>query len=75
MTDRLDEEQLETLRAWGEGLAADSRGELEAAGRAILMLAEEIEFLNVDLWHVRQLSALETEGGTAGLAERPVQPG
>lgn len=57
MRDRLDEEQLETLRAWGEGLAADGRDELEAAGRAILMLAEEIEFLNVDLWHMRQLSA------------------
>jgi hypothetical protein len=42
--DRLDEEKLEILRAWGEGLLNDGRDELRAAGRAILRLAEEIEY-------------------------------
>jgi hypothetical protein len=37
------------LRTWGEGLASDGREELRAAGKAILMLIEEIELLNVDL--------------------------
>jgi hypothetical protein len=48
---RLDDEKLETLRSWGAGLAADGRDELRAAGKAILILIEEIERLQVDLWH------------------------
>jgi hypothetical protein len=55
--DRLDEEKLEMLRAWGEGLLNDGRAELRAAGRAIMMLVEEIELLHVDLWHARQDTA------------------
>ena len=54
MTDRLDEQKLEMLRAWGDGLSSDQRDELRAAGKAILMLIEEIELLNVDLWHARE---------------------
>lgn len=54
MTDRLDEEKLEMLRAWGEGLSSDGRDELRAAGKAILLLIEEVELLNVDLWHARE---------------------
>jgi hypothetical protein len=50
---RLDEAKVETLRAWGEGLRDDSREEVRAAGRAITMLVEEIERLNIDLWHAR----------------------
>lgn len=53
MVDRLDEEKLETLRRWGVGLADDQRVELRAAGKAILILIEEIERLQVDLWHRR----------------------
>jgi hypothetical protein len=53
MVERLDEERLETLRAWGAGLASDGREELRAAGRAITLLAEEVERLHVDLWHAR----------------------
>ena len=52
--DRLDEQKLEMLRAWGDGLSSDQRDELRAAGKAILMLIEEIELLNVDLWHARE---------------------
>jgi hypothetical protein len=54
LMDRLDEERLEMLRTWGEGLLKDHRDELRAAGRAIMMLVEEIERLHVDLWHARQ---------------------
>jgi len=50
---RLDESKIETLRAWGEGLCADPRDEVRAAGRAITLLVEEIERLNVDLWNAR----------------------
>lgn len=50
---RLDEAKVETLRAWGEGLREDPREEVRAAGRAITMLVEEIERLNIDLWHAR----------------------
>ena len=59
--DRLDEEKLEMLRTWGEGLLNDGRDELRAAGRAISMLVEEIERLHVDLWHARQYKAQEAE--------------
>jgi hypothetical protein len=59
--DRLDEEKLEMLRTWGEGLLNDGRDELRAAGRAILMLVEEIERLHVDLWHARQDTAKKAE--------------
>ena len=31
----------------------DPREEVRAAGRAITMLVEEIERLNIDLWHAR----------------------
>jgi hypothetical protein len=54
LADRLDEQKLEMLRAWGEGLSSDNREELRAAGKAILLLIEEIELLNVDLWHARE---------------------
>ena len=61
--ERLDEEKFDLLRLWGEGLLKDPREEVRAAGKAILLLIEEIEHLHVDLWHAR--SAIETE------AERP----
>jgi hypothetical protein len=51
---RLDDEKLETLRGWGAGLAGDGRDELRAAGKAILILVEEIERLQVDVWHARR---------------------
>ena len=54
MRGRLDDEKLETLRSWGAGLSADSRDELRAAGKAILILIDEIEQLQVDVWHARQ---------------------
>ena len=53
MADRLDEERLEILRSWGAGLALDDREELRAAGKAITVLIEEIDHLQVDLWSAR----------------------
>ena len=51
--ERLDEQKIDLLRRWGEGLADDAREELRAAGRAIQLLIEEIEHLHVDLWNER----------------------
>ena len=39
------------MKRWGEGLTRDDREEVRAAGRAILMLSEEIESLHIELWH------------------------
>jgi hypothetical protein len=50
----LDAEKLEVLRGWGGGLQNDSRAEVAAAGRAIMLLIEEIERLHVLVWD-RQL--------------------
>jgi hypothetical protein len=57
VTARLDAEKLETLRRWGAGLSDDGRDEVRAAGRAILLLIEEVEHLYVDLWHARATAA------------------
>lgn len=51
---RLDEDKLEALRRWGEGLQRAGSEEDSAAGRAILMLVEEIAQLHIDLSHARQ---------------------
>ena len=55
----MNEEKLETLRTWGDGLCGDPRDEVRAAGRAIQMLIEEIEHLHVDLWHARAQAPAE----------------
>jgi hypothetical protein len=58
---RLDAEKLEVLRSWGDGLSGDEREEIRSAGRAILLLIEEIERLHIDLWHLRRLDGSVTE--------------
>ena len=55
--ERLDEERIDMLRRWGEGLERDDRDEVRAAGRAIMLLIEEVEQLHVDLWNVRSATA------------------
>lgn len=42
----LDAEKLESLRRWGRGLREHPQAETAAAGRAILLLIEEIERLH-----------------------------
>jgi hypothetical protein len=54
---RLDEEQIETLETWADGLLRDERSEVRAAAKAILLLIQEIEHLHVDLWHARDAAA------------------
>jgi hypothetical protein len=49
-THGLDAEKLDVLRRWGSGLHEDDREEVAAAGRAILLLIEEIERLHVLVW-------------------------
>jgi hypothetical protein len=78
---RLDEAKVETLRAWGEGLRTDARDEVRAAGRAITMLVEELERLNIDLWHARADAREAREAQRSGEAQRnraesaePVRP-
>jgi hypothetical protein len=73
--ERLDEAKIETLRAWGEGLRSDPRDEVRAAGRAITLLVEEIERLNIDLWHART-DPRESAGEEtpADSAARPLPP-
>ena len=53
MGERLDEEKIEILRSWGAGLGTDPREEVRAAGKAITVLIEEIDRLQVDLWRTR----------------------
>jgi hypothetical protein len=49
----LDAEKLGLLQRWAVGLQEDERQEVAAAGRAILLLIEEIERLHVVLWDMR----------------------
>ena len=75
MVERLDEERLETLREWGAGLSTNARDELRAAGKAILMLVDEIDRLQADVWNARaaavQRAAVESSEGLATtLSER-----
>jgi hypothetical protein len=67
MVERLDESKLELLRRWGDGLVGDPREEMRAAGRAIVMLVEEVERLQVYPGSERSLQgaavALDDEAG------------
>ena len=51
---RFDEAELEELRRWGLALREADKEESVAAGRAILMLIEELERLRLDLWRTRE---------------------
>jgi hypothetical protein len=53
VVERLDEERLETLRTWGAGISTSARDELRAAGKAFLMLVDELDRLEADLWNAR----------------------
>jgi hypothetical protein len=51
---RLDEDKLEALRHWGQGLRQAGSEKDTAAGRAILMLIDEIERLHIELEGARR---------------------
>jgi hypothetical protein len=72
VVERLDEERLETLRAWGAGLSTNARDELRAAGKAILMLVDEIDRLEADLWNSRAEAKLAA--ATIAVTEPPAEP-
>jgi hypothetical protein len=72
VVERLDEERLETLRAWGAGLSTNARDELRAAGKAILMLVDEIDRLEADLWNARA-AAKQAEAAAAAAATPVVE--
>jgi hypothetical protein len=57
----LDVEKLSLLGKWAEGLQRDQRAEVAAAGKAILMLIEEIERLHVVIWDGRLNPSSEPE--------------
>lgn len=46
----LDDDKLSLLSKWAGGLRNDDRPEVAAAGRAIEMLIDEVERLNVLIW-------------------------
>ncbi|HEY2938835.1 MAG TPA: hypothetical protein VGJ27_03410 [Gaiellaceae bacterium] len=49
----------------------DGRDEVRAAGRAILLLIEEIELLNVDLWHAGRLGSTNAAEAGEAAPEKP----
>jgi hypothetical protein len=59
--DGLDVEKLALLGRWAEGLQYDRRAEVAAAGKAILMLIEEVERLHVVVWDGRLNSGNDSE--------------
>jgi hypothetical protein len=73
VVERLDEERLEILRTWGAGLETSARDELRAAGKAILMLVDEIDRLEADLWNARA-SAKQAIAAAAESAARQAVP-
>jgi hypothetical protein len=57
---RLDDDKLDALRRWGARLRdTDGEEEIAAAGRAILLLVEEVERLRLELWSLREQSSRE----------------
>jgi len=65
------------LRRWGDGLTRDEREEVRAAGRAILLLSDEVECLHIDLWHASdgaEPSAVEPEPEPDGEKPAPWLP-
>jgi hypothetical protein len=74
----LDDDKLSLLAKWAAGLRTDSRPEVVAAGRAIEMLIDEVERLNVLIWEGRLSSPnpeSESEPGSGrGHGEAPAEP-
>jgi hypothetical protein len=66
----VNEEEFDALRRFGDGLMQDSRPEVHAAGKAILLLAAEVERLQVELWHAR-LNVSDATGPEQESEEEP----
>ena len=62
----LDAEKLRALEIWGAGLQSDTRAEVAAAGRAILMLIQEIERLHVLIWDKKLFPQADLDAASGG---------
>jgi hypothetical protein len=51
----------------------DGRDEVRAAGRAILLLIEEIERLNIDLWHATRLERTASDPAAEATTGEPTE--
>jgi hypothetical protein len=72
---RLDEEKLEALRHWGRTLRTTPNEAFAAAGRAILLLLEEIDRLGLELERTRaQLRRDESASSDATAVENLEDP-
>lgn len=71
---RLDEEKLEALRRWGQGLRGAGSEEHAAAGRAILLLIEEVERLRIELLRARERRRRAGPGSAETVAEESGGP-
>ena len=71
----MDDGQVEELRRWAKGLSTDSRPEVKAAAKAILLLADDVLAARSQLFEERMiLEALEARDAAeaSGEASRPV---
>jgi hypothetical protein len=72
----VNEDEFESLRRWGESLGDDPRPEVRAAGKAIHLLAREVDRLQVELWHSRiGVVPVEENGEPVADAETTMVPG
>jgi hypothetical protein len=66
----LEDDQVEELRAWAQGLAADSDAEVRAAGKAIVLLADDLRAARSALHEERLLRrAFEDQAGESAEIE------
>ena len=66
----VDDAQVEELRRWAAGLAADPRPEVKAAARAIQLLSDDVLAARSQLLEDRLIrEALEASDGTAAPGE------
>jgi hypothetical protein len=70
----LDDDKLSLLAKWAAGLRTDSRPEVVAAGRAIEMLIDEVERLNVLIWEERLHSPVPPSESGQEQVEAPAEP-
>ena len=69
----MDDEQVQELRTWAQRLATDDRADVRAAGRAIVMLADELSALRArrrqeDGQSVAAPTAAETDASSTDVA-------
>ena len=65
---RLNQDKLEALRRWGQALRQADGEELAAAGRAVLMLIEDLERARLELQRMREQMNREAQ---LGVPEEP----